>query len=85
MCDQSFVLCYRFLVVIIILIYCAIFPLLYFFGPDLGWFSKTEISYAAIMYYIVFNTLVLILVGYCIVGTIAYPYSNGFFSTSHKR
>ena len=69
----------------IILAYCAIFPLLYYFGPDLGWFTKTEITYAAIMYYIVFNTLVLLIIGYCIVGTVAYPYSNCFFNTSHAR
>ena len=70
----------RFLIVSGILIYCAIFPALYFVGPQLKWFSKTEISYAAIMYYLVFNTLILIGLGYCIVGCVAYPYSNRFFN-----
>ena len=49
------------------------------------WFSKTEISYAAAMYYLVLNTLALIGVGYCIVGCVTYPYSNTFFNKSHKR
>ena len=75
----------RFLIFFGIALYCAIFPALYFIGPELKWFSKTEISYAAIMYYAVFNTLMLVGIGYCIVGCVTYPYSNDFFSNSHKR
>lgn len=37
------------------------------------------------MYYLVFNTLMLIGVGYCIVGIVTYPYSNDIFSKNHKR
>ena len=69
-----------------ILIYCAIFPVLYFIGPDyIPWLSKTDISYGAIMYYLVFNTLFLIGIGYCVVGCVAYPYSNNYFNKSQKR
>ena len=70
----------RFLIFSGILIYCAIFPALYFVGPELKWFSKTEISYAAIMYYLVFNTLMLLSIGYCIVEILTYPFSNKIFS-----
>ena len=73
----------RFLIFLCIALYCAIFPILYFTGPELKWFSKTEISYAAIMYYLVFNTLMLMSVGYCIVGSVTYPYSTSYFSKSH--
>ena len=75
----------RFLVFGVITVYCAIFPILYFIGPEIGWYSKTEISYAAIMYYLVFNTFLLIGVSYFVVGCVSYPYSNHFFSASHKR
>jgi len=49
------------------------------------WFSKADISYAAIMYYLVFNTLILVGLGYCAVGCVTYPYSNSFFNKTHKR
>ena len=67
------------------MVYCAIFPALYFIGPEYEWYNKAEISYAAIMYYLVFNTLFLITVGYCLVGCITYPYSNNYFNKSHMR
>ena len=76
---------FRFFIFLVIVLYCSIFPVLYFVGPELKWFNKTEISYAAIMYYLVFNTLLLMLAGYCIVGSVAYPYSNAYFSKDHKR
>ena len=68
-----------------ILLYCAIWPALYYVGPEFKWYSKADISYAAIMYYLVFNTLFLIGIGYCIVGSVTYPYSNSGFSNSHRR
>ena len=49
----------------------------------MAWFDKTEISYAAIMYYLVFNTVLIIGVGYCIVGCLHYPYSFKIFNNSH--
>ena len=49
----------------------------------MAWFDKTEISYAAIMYYLVFNTVLIIGVGYCIVGCFSYPYSFKIFNNSH--
>ena len=73
---------YRFLIFGGILVYCAIFPALYFAGPELGWWKKTTISYAAIMYYLVFNTVLLISLGYLLVGDISYPYSNSYFNKS---
>ena len=74
---------YRLVISTVILLYCAIFPALYFLGPTyIPWLSKTEISYAAIMYYAVFNTLFLIGIGYCAVGCVAYPYSNSYFNNS---
>ena len=69
----------------IILIYCAIFPALYIFGPELVGINKTEISYFSIMYYLVFNTLMIIVVGYFIVGCVSYPYSFKYFSKTHFR
>ena len=83
-CD-CFVYVQRFLIFAGILLYCAIFPTLYFVGPEFKWFSKADISYAAIMYYLVLNTLLLIGVGYCVVGCVTYPYSNGYFSKTHRR
>ena len=68
-----------------ILLYCAIWPALYFVGPSYHWFTKAEITYGAIMYYLVFNTLFLIGIGYCLVGCVTYPFSNNYFSKSHKR
>lgn len=82
---SSFVSFNRFLIVSIILIYCAIFPILYFVGPQLKWFKKAQISYAAVMYYLVLNTFFLIVVGYCLVGCVAYPYSSRQFSKNHMR
>lgn len=76
---------FRFVIVSGILLYCAIFPVLYFVGPELEWFDTTEISYAAIMYYLVFNTLCIIGVGYCLVGCIAYPYSSSYCIKGHFR
>ena len=76
---------YRFVIFSLILLYCAIFPALYFIGPEVKWFTKAEISYAAIMYYLVFNTLFLIGIGYCLVGCVTYPYSNDYFNKNHKR
>ena len=67
----------------VILLYCAIFPLLYFVGPELNLFTKAEITYASFMYILVFNTAMIIGVGYMIVGCVAYPYSNGFFNKTH--
>ena len=75
----------RFLIFGGIIIYCCIFPILYFIGPEQNWFSKAEISYAAIMYILVLNTLVLIGIGYCVAGCLTYPYSNIFFNGSHQR
>jgi len=49
------------------------------------WFSTADISYAAIMYYLVFNTLVIVAVGYCGVSSASYPYSCSFFVKAHKR
>ena len=69
----------------VVVLYCAIFPALYFVGPELSWFTKGEISYAAVMYYVVFNTLLIVGLGYCIVGCVAYPFSASFFRNSHKR
>ena len=67
-----------------ILVYCAIFPVFYFYlSPDyFTWLNKTDLSYAAIMYYLVFNTIFLIGIGYCVVGCVAYPYSNAYFNKS---
>ena len=76
---------FRFLIFSGILLYCAIWPALYFVGPQFKWYNKADISYAAIMYYLVFNTLFLIGIGYCIVGSVTYPYSNGSFSNNHRR
>jgi hypothetical protein len=76
---------FRFLIFASILAYCAIFPALYYVGPQMDWFEKGTISYAAIMYYLVFNTLMLIGLGYCIVGYVTYPYSNSYFNKNHKR
>ena len=36
------------------------------------------------MYYLVFNTLVLLIAGYCLVGVIAYPYSSQHVSQNEK-
>ena len=77
--------CKKFLIFGSIFIYCAIFPILYFIGPESGLFSKTDISYAAIMYYLVFNTLIIIGICYFVVGCVSYPYSNTFFSSSNMR
>ena len=83
----SFSFSFRFLIISAILAYCAIFPIIYFFiGPDyITWLSKTDLSYGAIMYYLVFNTIVLIGFGYCVVGCVAYPYSSNYFNKSQKR
>lgn len=75
----------RFVIFSGIILYCAIFPALYFIGPEMAWFDKTTISYAAFMYYLVINTLVIIGLGYCITGCVSYPYSNSFFSNAHFR
>ena len=75
----------KIIVLSVILLYCCIFPALYFIGPSLSWFTKGDISYAAIMYYLVFNTLLLIGLGYCIVGRVSYPYSASIFRNDHKR
>lgn len=37
------------------------------------------------MYIFVFNTLFLIGIGYCVVGCVAYPYSNSYFNNSQKK
>ena len=75
----------RFLIASAILAYCAIFPLLYFVGPDLNLYTKSEITYSSIMYIVVFNTLMIIGVGYAVVGCVSYPYSNDFFNKTHFR
>ena len=75
----------RFLIASAILVYCAIFPLLYFVGPDLNLYTKSEITYASIMYIVVFNTLMIIGVGYAVVGCVSYPYSNDFFNKTLKE
>ena len=75
----------KFLIFAGLIMYCSIFPLLYIFGPEEGWFTKTEISYGVVSYYFVVNTLFWIGLGYFIVGCITYPYSNSLFNNSHKR
>ena len=78
--------CKKFVIFSAILAYCAIFPLLYYFGPEyIPWWTRTDISYWAIMYIFVFNTLFLIGIGYCVVGCVAYPYSNSYFNNSQKK
>lgn len=73
----------RFLFGVAMLVYCAIFPLLYYFGPKYSsWFDETDLTYSSIMYYLVFNTVCLVGFGYCAVGSIAYPYSNSYFNKS---
>ena len=37
------------------------------------------------MYYLLFNTLVLIFIGYCFVGCVTYPYSNSLFNKANMR
>lgn len=37
------------------------------------------------MYYLVINTLVIIGIGYCIVGCVSYPFSSSFFNKSRIR
>ena len=74
---------FRFVIFTTIALYCAIFPALYYLGPEyLSWWDKTDAAYWAIMYYLVFNTLFLIGIGYCVVGCVAYPYSNTYFNES---
>ena len=69
----------------VILAYCAIFPILYFFGPEIvPWLHKTSLSYLAIMYYLVFNTLALLGIGYCLSGYLTYPYSNSTVNKHEK-
>ena len=58
---------------------------MYFLGPEFDWFSRADITYAAIMYYLVFNTLMIIGIGYFIVGCVSYPYSLNYFSKGHFR
>lgn len=67
------------------ILYCAIFPALYFIGPEFKWFDRTAITYSALMYILVLNTLMLIGIGYCLTGCISYPYSNKYFRDSHFR
>lgn len=54
-------------------------------GPEYKWFTTAEISYASAMYYLVFNTLFIVGICYCLVGCVTYPYSNKQFSKSHMR
>jgi len=75
----------RFVIFGLIAIYCAVFPVLYYVGPELKWFTTAEITYAAAMYYLVFNTLFVIGICYCLVGCVAYPYSTKLFSKNHMR
>ena len=69
---------------IIILIYLSIFPLVWFFVPQTKLMKDFEYV-GVVIYWLAFNVLFVLGVGYIVVGCIAYPYSNTLFSKTYKR
>lgn len=74
----------RFWLLIIVLIYCAVFPVLFCLNDRL-FPNFTMPIYGLVMYALVFNGLVIALGGKYLISTITYPYSNRWFSSHLKR
>ena len=77
--------CCKFWMVVAILVYSTIFPLAYFYGPEITDISEDETYYSLYTYLLLFNFLVLFIGGYALVGCIAYPYSNYALQKQLKR
>ena len=77
--------CFKFIVVFLFLLYCSIFPVVFFFAPKVTLWEDVEYAYGAFMYLLAFNVIVVLGFGYIIVGCIAYPYSSSIFSKTYKR
>ena len=78
--------CCRVITITLLVVLSILLPLLSllkYFGVGVD--SFTIPIYAWVIYVIIFNTVVLILLGLTLTSSIAYPYSNRFFTKHLKR